>query len=97
MFLPRFTLRATLVGISLCGMFFLVLARALAGDQWAIAASAAVASLVFIVVVHGCFYVIIAALARLLGSRTLPARTRQGGVQASPDDHYLPGTVSQAP
>ncbi len=97
MLLPRFTLRATLVGISCCGLFCLVLARAVGGDYWAIAASVAVASLVGIVIVHGCLYVIIAALARVLGSRILPARTRQGGVQASPDEHYLPGTTSQAP
>ena len=95
MLLPRFTLRATLLGITLCGIFCLVLARALAGDYWAIAASVAVASLLGIVFVHGCFYVVIAAMAKVLGSHTLPARTRQGGVQASPDEQYLPGTVSQ--
>jgi hypothetical protein len=97
MLFPRFTLRATLIGITFCGLFCLVLARALAGSYWAIAASVGVASLVGIVFVHACFYVIIAALARILGSRTLTARTRQGSVQASPDDQYLPGTVSQAP
>jgi hypothetical protein len=97
MLLPRFTLRATLIGITCCGIFCLVLARAAAGDLWAIAASVAVASLVGIVIIHGCIYVVIAALARVLGSRIYPARTRQGGVQASPDEQYLPGTVSQAP
>jgi hypothetical protein len=97
MLLPRFTLRATLIGITFCGLFCLVLARALAGDYWAIAASVAVASLVGIVCVHACFYVIIAALARVFGSHTLPAHTRQGSVQAGPDDQYLPRTVSQGP
>lgn len=97
MLLPRFTLRATLIGITCCGLFCLVLARAAAGDYWAIAASVAVASLAFIVLVHALLYVIIVALARVIGSRTLPALTRQGGVQASPDEQYLPGTVSQAP
>ena len=88
---------ATLIAITFCGLFCLVLARAAAGDYWAIAASVAVASLVVIVLIHGCLYVVIAALAHVLGSRTLPARTRQGSVQASPDEQYLPGTVSQAP
>lgn len=97
MLLPRFTLRSTLIGVTWCGLFCLILARAVAGDLWAIAASFAVASLVGILVVHGCLYVVIAALARVLGSHTLPARTRQGGVQAGPDEHYLPGSVSQAP
>ena len=95
MLLPQFTLRATLIGTTIGGLFCLVLSRALAGDYWAIAASVAVASLVGIVFVHACFYVIIVALARVLGSRTLPALTRQGSVQASPDDQYLPGTISQ--
>jgi hypothetical protein len=97
MFLPRFTLRATLLGVTFCGLFCLVLARALAGDYWAIAASVAVASFAGIVTIHGCLYLIIAALARLLGSRSFTARTRQGSVQASPDEQYLPGTISRAP
>ena len=97
MLLPRFTLRSTLIGVTGCGLFCLILVRAAAGDLWAIAASFAAASLIGIVFVHGCFYVVIAALARVLGSHTLPARTRQGGVQASPDKHYLPSSVSQAP
>ncbi len=93
MLLPRFTLRMTLVGITCSALFCLVLVRAVAGDYWAIATSVAVASLAVIVAVHGCMYVVIAALARLLGSSTLPAHTRQGGVQASPDEQYLPGTI----
>jgi predicted branched-subunit amino acid permease len=93
MLLPRFTLRTTLVGITCCALFCLVLVRAAAGDYWAIAASVAVASLVVIVSVHACMYVVIAALARLLGGWTLPAHTRQGGVQANPDEQYLPGTI----
>lgn len=97
MLLPRFTLRTALLGITWCGVFCLVLVRASAGDYWAIAATVAVGSLVGIVVVHGCLYVVIAALARVLGSRTLPALTRQGGVQASPDEQYLPETAAQGP
>src|SRR5262245_50283476 len=95
MILPRFTLRTTLVGITFCALFCLVLVRAILGDYWAIAASVAVGSLFAIVVVHSCLYVVIAALAHMLGSHTLPARTRQGGVQASPDEQYLPGTFSR--
>jgi hypothetical protein len=96
MLLPRFTLRATLIGITVFAVLGLVLARAQAGDLWARAGMVAVASLLVIVVVHACFYMIIAATARVLGSRRLPARTRQGGVQASPDEHYLPGSAPPA-
>ncbi len=97
MLLPRFTLRTTLIGITVCAFFGLVLARADAGDLWAYAASVAVKSLAVIVAVHACMYLLIAATSRVLGSRTLPARTRQGGVQASPDEQYLPGTVPRSP
>lgn len=92
MLLPRFTLRSTLIGITAFAVLGLALARAQAGDLWARACVVAVASLVGIVIVHACFYMLIAATARVLGSRRLPARTRQGGVQASPDEQYLPGT-----
>ena len=82
--------------MTLGGLFFLVLVRATMGDRWAIAASVAALSLAGIVLVHGCLYVLIAALARILGSYTLPARTRQGGVQAGPDEHYLPESTPTA-
>jgi hypothetical protein len=93
MLLPRFTLRATLIGITVCAVRGLVLARAQAGDLWARACVVAVASLLGIVIVHACFYLLIAATSRVLGSQRLPARTRQGGVQASPDEQYLPGST----
>lgn len=84
-----------MIGITGCALLSLVFARAVVGDLWAIAASVAVGSLVAIVLVHGFFYTIIAGLARVLGSHTLPARTRQGGMQAGPDEQYLPGTESR--
>ena len=93
MILPRFTLRATIIGVTLVALFSLVLVRADAGDTWAISATVAVASLVVIVIVHACLYVLIVATSRILGSHTLPARTRQGGVQLSPDEQLLPQTI----
>jgi hypothetical protein len=94
MILPRFTLRATIIGVTLAALFSLVLVRADAGDAWAIVASVAVGSLVVIVLVHGCLYVLISAMARVLGSHAYPARTRQGGLQLSPDEQILPGAPS---
>lgn len=93
MILPRFTLRTTILGVTLAALFSLVLVRADAGDTWAIAASVAVASLVVIVLVHACLYVVIAATSRVLGTHSFPARTRQGGVQLGPDEQILPGTA----
>ncbi len=96
MILPRFTLRATIVAVTFVAIFSLVLVRAQAGDTWAVAASMAVFSLLVIVLVHGCLYILISATARGIGTQALPARTRQGGVQLSPDEQILPGTASRA-
>lgn len=96
MILPRFTLRATIAAVTFFALFSLVLVRAQAGDTWAVAASMAVFSLLVIVLVHGCLYVLISATARVIGTQSLPARTRQGGVQLSPDEQLLPGTAAPA-
>ncbi len=93
MILPRFTLRTTILGVTLAALFSLVLVRADAGDTWAIAATVAVASLLVIVLVHACLYVLIATTSRLFGSHAFPARTRQGGLQLGPDEQILPGTA----
>lgn len=96
MLLPRFTLRTTLIGITWCALLGLALARAQSGDLWARAFVVALGSLVGIVIVHALFYLVIAATSRVLGSQRLPARTRQGGVQASPDEQYLPGSTPRS-
>ncbi len=91
MFLPRFTLRSTLKWVTLCALFSLVLARALAGSYWAIALSFAVLSIVAILMVHAGSFVIVMALSKIFRKEQLSARTRQGGIQTNPDDRYLGG------
>lgn len=94
MFLPRFTLRSTLKWVTICALFSLVLARAVAGSYWAIALSVAVLSIVFVLLVHACTYVIVMALSKVLRKEQLPSRTPQGGIQTNPDDRYLPESTA---
>ena len=52
MIIPQFTIRRLLAIITACSVVFLVLARAVSGDTWAIGVSASVGTLVLIMFVN---------------------------------------------
>jgi len=91
MLLPRFSLRTILVGLTPCAIFSLALGQAVQGEPWAIVVSVAVASLLLLLVFHGLLYLLSAALARLVGTQALSARTSRGGVQIDSQHHTIPG------
>ena len=90
MLLPRFSLRTTLIGVSSCAVFFLVLGQAVQGSPWAIVISISVACLAVLLVFHALLYFVSATLARLVGAQQLPARTSRGGLQSNPDEQSPP-------
>jgi hypothetical protein len=90
MLIPRFTLRAALKWITYSACFFLVLAWAISGAGAAIVISVAVLSVLGMLLVHAAFFVACFVLSRAWGTHQLPARTAQGGVQTSPDEHLRP-------
>ena len=86
MLIPRFSLRTTLILISGCAIFFLVLGQAVQGRGWAIVVSVAMVSLLVTLVFHAALFVVSSTLARMVGTEQLPARTSRGGVQLTPDE-----------
>jgi hypothetical protein len=92
MLIPRFSLRTTLILISGCAIFFLILGQAVQGSGWAIVVSMTVASLVATLLLHATLFVLSSALARLVGAEHLPARTSRGGVQLTSDQQAPPPT-----
>lgn len=90
MLIPRFSLRTTLILISGCAIFFLVLGQAVQGSAWAIVVSMAVISLIVTLLFHATLFFVSTALARLVGTEQMPARTSSGGVQLTPDQKAPP-------
>lgn len=90
MLLPRFSLRTTLLGTTAFALFFLVLGQAFREKPWAIVIAVAVISLALILIIHALLYIFSQFLARLVGTKQLPARTFQGGVQSSSDEQSPP-------
>ena len=89
MLLPRYSLRTTLLGITLCTVVFLIVGYAYRGHAWALVISVAIASLGVTLAFHVGFYLLAAALGHVVGARIAPARTNQGGIQTS-TDHQRP-------
>ena len=90
MLLPRYSLRATVFGVTGCAVFFFVVGQAFRGQGWALVTSVTAACLVGTLVFHGLSFVLSCLLARLVGSGQLSAHTRQGGVQATADQRVQP-------
>ncbi|MCA9232961.1 MAG: hypothetical protein KDA57_20110 [Planctomycetales bacterium] len=86
MLIPRFSLRTTLLLLTVCAVFFLVMGRAYQGDYWAVVITVAVLSILATLAVHAMFYLLVLALGKLVGAKIAPARTSQGGMQSSADD-----------
>ena len=67
MIVPRFTVRSLLLLMTVCSVFFLVLATAIRGQLWAIAVSAAVGSAVLAFLCYGAFFGVAYLLASVFG------------------------------
>ncbi|MEM1304482.1 MAG: hypothetical protein AAGG46_06280, partial [Planctomycetota bacterium] len=79
--MPKFSLRLVLVLVTAAAGLSAVLARAVAGDAWAIALSVAVAWAAFALLVHGVFYVAAAALSGL-GQQSRAAQSSRPPAEA---------------
>jgi hypothetical protein len=88
MLLPRYSLRTTLIGVSLCAVFFLIAGEALQGQVWAVVLSVATLSFFGMFVVHAAFYLLVYVLGKSIGVPMSPARTSHGGVQTSSDQQH---------
>lgn len=90
MLLPRYSLRTTLIAVSSCAVFSVVLGYAARGVPWAIVVSASVISLFVMLLFHALLYLVAANLSRLISAQQTPARTSRGGVQSTPDEQSPP-------
>jgi len=81
MLIPRYSLKTSLIGITACAVFFLVVGKAFQGRSWAIVATVAVISLLVTLLFHAVLFLVSTLLSRFVGTQQLPARTSQGGVQ----------------
>ena len=86
MLIPRFSLRTTLLIVTLCAVFFVIMGYAYRGDAWAVVITVAVLSVFLTLAVHAVFYGLVLAMGRIVGGQISPARTSQGGLQSSSDD-----------
>ena len=69
MIFPQFSLRWLLVATALCGGFFVVLAQAYAGKQWALAACVAAVSLAVAAVAHAAAFAFVWLLCAISAPR----------------------------
>jgi len=86
MLIPRFSLRTTLLGMSICAVFSVIAGSAYRGHAWAVVITVAVLSLLVTLAVHAVFYALVSAFGKIVGAKISPARTSQGGMQSSTDD-----------
>lgn len=90
MFLPRYSLRTTLIGVSICAVFFLIASEAIQGKSWAVVITVTVVSVLGIFVVHAGLYLLAFSLGKIIGVPLSPARTNQGGIQTSTEQQIPP-------
>lgn len=69
MLLPRFTIRALLVILTVCACVFVVVGLAFRGEQWAWGVTIGVLSLLFTLLVHAGWFLLIWGLARMQSKR----------------------------
>ena len=86
MLIPRFSLRATLMGFSVCSVFFVIVGYAVRGEAWAVIPAVAVLSIFATLAFHGFFYALLSLFGRIVGAEITPARTSQGGIQSSSNE-----------
>ncbi len=86
MLIPRFSLRTTWLGVTVCSVFFVIVGYAYRGEAWAVVIAVAVLSIFVTLAIHAIFYALVTAFGRIVGAQISPARTSQGGVQSSSND-----------
>lgn len=91
MLLPRYSLKTILAVLSGCTVIFLIAGQAYQGEAWAGGVTIAVASVPICMLVHAMFYGLVVLLSRVIGTQQVPARTSQGGIQHSDEQHDQPG------
>lgn len=90
MLIPQYSLRSTLIGVSCCAVFFLIIGDAFQGQPWAIAVSFAVVSFFGCFLVHAFLFLAAAYFGKMIGTPLAPARTNHGGLQTSSDQQFPP-------
>jgi len=86
MLLPRYSLRTTLILMTVCAAFFFVVGMAYRGQAWAVVVSVAIVGALVALLSQAGFYVLLSLLSRLFGTEQTSARTSHGGVQANADE-----------
>lgn len=92
MLLPQFSLRTALKLLTASTVLFVIVRQAFLGTAWAVGISFVFLCVPFFFLTYAAFYGLTILMSRLIGVQRLPARTSQGGVQVSPDEHLQPGT-----
>jgi len=90
MLLPRYSLRTTLIGVTVCAVLFLIAGEALQGHAWAIVITVTVVCILGMFAVHASLYLLASSLGKIIGVPISPARTNQGGMQTSSDQQFPP-------
>jgi hypothetical protein len=90
MLIPRFSLRWLLIVTTVCGLFFYVVALATQGSHWAIAVSAAIATLLVNFLVYAVFFAFGWLLATLRGSARSPQTSGSPFATAEPPAQIIP-------
>ena len=65
MLLPRFTIRALLVMLTVCACIFVIVGLAFRGQQWAWGVTIGILSLGFTLLIHAAWFAIIWGLVRM--------------------------------
>jgi hypothetical protein len=69
MLVPRFTIRALLVLITLCAFAFVIAGFAIRGEHWALAVTIGLASALFTLLIHAAWFGAIWWLSRLTSKK----------------------------
>lgn len=85
MFLPQFSLRRVLGGVTAWACFFLLGGLALRGQAWALGIVVALTSLMVVGLFHALFYLLVAFTGRILGFETIRVRTSRGNIVTGND------------
>ncbi|NOY43203.1 MAG: hypothetical protein GXP26_15390 [Planctomycetes bacterium] len=96
MLIPRYSLRTTLIGVTICAVFFLIAGEALRGHEWAVVITITVVSILGMFAVHASLYLLASYFGKIIGAPLSPARTNQGGMQTSSDKRFPP-TLDDTP
>jgi len=87
MLLPQFSLRRFFTVVSVCTCLFLVGGFALQRYAWALGITVAAGSLAVAGLFYALFFGLATTLGRLVGAKSIPARTSRGGIIPGTDEN----------